>query len=639
MKKVVLFLSVFSSVIYSYAQQGCAYHRADVNGPELAPPPSAIDEMNKYDVTFYKIDLDVKNNSRAISGNAVIKAKVLQSLSSIVLQLHENLTIDSIVLNQLPATFSRATDVLTILTNATLNVNDIFTVIVYYRGTTVASGQGAIGDGFSTNIDYKVTWSLSEPYSAYEWWPCKQVLTDKADSCEVWITTDTINKAGSNGLLKNKTMIGTGKIRYEWKSTYPIAYYLISVAVSPYKEYTAYAHPKGADSILIQNYLLKNATAEDKASIDYTPALIELFSEKFGLYPFAKEKYGHAQAQFGGAMEHQTMSTMGAIDFTIVAHELGHQWFGDLVTCAGWSDIWVNEGFASYSELIALEELQSSEAAKSWVNEAMSFAKSGGIVHLEDSLDVTAMFDTYTVYKKGAMILRMLRYELNNDSIFFAGIRNYLQTHRYRNAYTKDFKSIMEQTSGKNLDVFFNQWYYTAGHPILSGQWNQTNGQVWLQLSQSASMGSNTIFKTPIDVTFRYDGGDTTIRIMLEEAVKYYHFNLTGKNIYSIRIDEDNYILNDVFSIAKNPLLSVNNGLQSEFDNVILFPNPVDKMLSISGAQNCVIKIANVLGQQVAEFAIDSELTAVNLIDLPPGIYIVQLFRNGASTNLKFLKQ
>ncbi|MES2618456.1 MAG: M1 family aminopeptidase [Bacteroidota bacterium] len=639
MKKVVLFLSILSSIVYSQAQQGCAYHRADVNGPELAPPPAAIDEMNKYDVSFYKLNLDVKNNSRVISGSATIQAKALIDITDIVLQLHESMTIDSVLLDNAIVNYSRSTDILTISSVNTITTNSKFSVIVYYHGTPVSTGQGALGDGFSNNINNKVTWSLSEPYSAYEWWPCKQVLTDKADSCEVWITTDTINKAGSNGLLKNKTMMGSGKVRYEWKSTYPIAYYLIFVAVSPYKEYIAYAHPKGSDSILIQNYLLKNATVEDKISIDYTPALIELFSEKFGLYPFAKEKYGHAQAEFGGAMEHQTMSTMGAIDFTIVAHELGHQWFGDLVTCASWSDIWVNEGFASYSELIALEALQSPEAAKAWVTEAMSFAKSGGIVHLEDSLDVTAMFDTYTVYKKGAMILRMLRYEINNDSIFFKGIRNYLQAHRYKNAYTNDFKTIMEQTTGKNLSVFFNQWYYNIGHPIISGQWDQVGAQLWLELNQYASMGSSTVFKTPIDITFRYDGGDTTIRVMLDKSVNLYNFNLPGKTIYSIRIDEGNYLLNDVFSIARNTSMSINKSLHSEFKEVVLFPNPVDKLLNISGAQGCLIKINNVLGQQVNEFAVDSDFTAVDLSDLPPGIYIVQLVRNGASSNLKFLKQ
>ena len=150
------------------------------------------------------------------------------------------------------------------------------------------------------------------------------------------------------------------KLRYEWKSNYPIAYYLISFAVSEYQEYNIYAHPAGmgGDSLLIQNFIYDAPGCLDyyKAGIDETVGMVELFSDLYSLYPFHQEKYGHCLTAIGGGMEHQTMSTMGNFNFGLVAHELGHMWFGDNVTCATWSDIWINEGFATYTDYLAREK-------------------------------------------------------------------------------------------------------------------------------------------------------------------------------------------------------------------------------------------------------------------------------------------
>jgi aminopeptidase N len=638
MRQFYILFSFFIYTTITQAQQGCAYHLAGGASAALAPSVSDIANMNKYDVHYYKLDIEVQNNSVYISGNVTVQAKVVQPLTDITLQLHPNFTIDSIVLNNTSATYNRAADILTIAANQTLQANTFFKLIIYYRGSAPTTGQAAIGKGFTTNTTKKVTWSLSEPYSAFEWWPCKQVLTDKADSCEIWVTTDTVNKAGSNGLLQNTVTLGNGKVRYEWKSNYPIAYYLISVTVCPYVEYITYAHPVGADSILIQNYLYKDATADEIQSIQQTASLIELYSSKFGLYPFSLEKYGHTQASFGGAMEHQTMSTMGAIDFGIVSHELAHQWFGDFVTAASWNDIWLHEGFASYVELVALENLKTPEEAESWIDQAMSYAKGAiGNVYVFDSLNVSRLFDLSSTYEKGAILLRMLRFEFNNDSLFFAGLKTYLQAHSYSTARASDFKTTMEQTLGKSLAVFFDQWYYNPGYPILSGQWNQWNDKVWLQLNQQASEGS-TVFNTPITVTLKYDGGDTTMRIQMDQASKLYYFHLPAKTVYTLRIDEQNYILNDVFSIAKNLQLDIQENTNPEFDEVVLFPNPVAHALTISGALGSQAKVFDAAGRLIAQYEVRQDQAAYNMDNIAPGIYIIHLTRNGATTNRKFFK-
>jgi aminopeptidase N len=307
-----------------------------------------------------------------------------------------------------------------------------------------------------------------------------------------------------------------------------------------------------------------------------------------------------------------------------------------MVTCAGWSDIWLNEGFASYSELVAIEALQTPEVAKEWVSNTMGSAKYGSSVFVTDSLNVGRLFSGPSTYKKGAILLRMLRYEINNDSIFFLGIRNYLKAHSYRNAFASDFKSMMEQTSGKNLTLFFNQWYYNEGHPVLSGQWDQgADGKIKLQLSQVASKG-NTVFVTPIDITFKYSGGDTTMRIMLDAVNKSYVFNLTGKTVYSVRIDKDDYVLNEMISLARNPALGLSQ--YSEFAEVIVYPNPASNQFTIANAEGSTLQITDVAGRQVEMHKVNEANAIVDISQLPKGIYLIKVSRNANTSFTKLIK-
>ncbi|MCH2231983.1 MAG: hypothetical protein MK105_16730 [Crocinitomicaceae bacterium] len=213
------------------------------------------------------------------------------------------------------------------------------------NGATNPLGGAGMTNGSSPSWGNQVTWSLSEPFSAYEWWPCKQSLTDKADSVGIKITVPSTCKAGSNGVLENVVDLGNSLTRYEWKHRHPIDYYLVSVAVAQYVEYNVYANPTGAASpILIQNYIYDNpATLNNfQNDIDETVDFMELFAELYGPYPFEDEKYGHCMAPLSGGMEHQTMTTQGWFAKSLTAHELGHQWWGNNVTCASWADIWVN---------------------------------------------------------------------------------------------------------------------------------------------------------------------------------------------------------------------------------------------------------------------------------------------------------
>ena len=185
--------------------------------------------MRKYDVRFHHLDIALERTSTAISGNVLTNAVVLSPLDTFSFELHQNLLIDSVRLNGLLLPVQRSLGEGNVKLPAAAAAGSSLSVRIYYHGTPPA-GSGFMGagmsNGFSQTWGNQVTWSLSQPFSAYEWWPCKQDLTDKADSVHVFVTTSNANKVGSNGLLTAEVNLPNSKKRYEWKSRYPIAYYL-----------------------------------------------------------------------------------------------------------------------------------------------------------------------------------------------------------------------------------------------------------------------------------------------------------------------------------------------------------------------------------------------------------------------------
>ena len=321
-----------------------------------------IAQTELYDVHYYFLRLNMTNTTTTLSGSGEIHAKARVNLDTALVEFFDTFVISSIEVDGNPISYSRQNSALKVPVNKLQGEN--FVIHVNYNGTPPTSATNPLGGGGMTNASSpswgnQVTWSLSEPFAAYEWFPVKQSLKDKADSCAVWITVPTNCKAGSNGLLQQVVDLGNGTHRFEWKHRHPIDYYLISVAVARYVEYNVTANPTGSGPVLIQNFIYDNpgTLPNFQDDIDETVDFMELFADLFGPYPFADEKYGHCMAPISGGMEHQTMTTQGFFNPTLTCHELAHQWFGDHATCSSWADIWVNEGFASYAEYIMLENL------------------------------------------------------------------------------------------------------------------------------------------------------------------------------------------------------------------------------------------------------------------------------------------
>ncbi|MDI1353913.1 MAG: M1 family aminopeptidase [bacterium] len=599
----------------------------------------------KYDVKFVHLNLNVERNTKYISGYVKTVATVTSAvLDTFMTLLHQNHTVDSIRFNGALLTYFRQDSMIKAGIPSPLPGGATFTAMVYYKGMPPAGGS-AIGSGFSTQASWyggnNATWSLSESFVAYHWWPCKQALTDKIDSSWVFITTDSTNKAGSNGVLKNVVNLGIKK-RYEWKSHKPIDYYLISVAVSRFKEYNLYAKPQylGGDSILIQNYIDASAyvdpfwIANDKVELDKMPSVLNFLSNMYGMYPFYKEKYGHCMVPLGGGMEHNTMTTIGFFDYYIDAHELGHQWWGDQVTCKTWGDIWINEGFASYTEHLVAEYLDPANFAAN-LNAAHQnvIAGAGGSIYFtgNDTLNSNRIFDSRLTYDKGGAIIHSLRFLTNNDSVWFNTLRGFQTAYKHSTASALDFQNYYQAQTGINPGIFFNQWYYGEGYPIFTPKYNYTGDTCIIKVVQTVSMPSKTpLFITPIEYKIGRTGKpDTTIRVMHSIPTEIYKFPLKGA-VTSLTCDPNNWIINKATNSVRDQTLGVNIlGIAVDQKNepiITISPNPSHDFVTItcSGSSKALASVYDLAGKLMFKKELLSE-TQLDLRSLAAGVYLVKV--------------
>jgi aminopeptidase N len=604
----------------------------------------ASEEMTKYDVKSYYLNVSVNDTSTYIVGDVRIFSEVVQDgMSEFVVELIPDMMLDSVFVGQKKRTVVREGDLVKVSLESIPSPEENLEVRFFYHGTAPMAG---FFSGLSNKEDgtwnKKVTYTLSEPFSAKDWFPVKQDLSDKIDSVKVYITVPNGLMAGSNGILHNTIDDGHGNTRYEWESHYPIDYYLISLSVSDYREYNVYAHPDGiTDSVLIQNFIYNDDEYlnQKKREIDESAALIELYSEKFSLYPFHEEKYGHCVAPMGGGMEHQTMTTLSSFSFGLVAHEMGHMWFGDNITCATWQDIWINEGFASYTEYIAEQNLRSQEAADSWMENAHNLAKDRpqGSVYIpfEDADDVNRIFDYRLSYKKGAAIIHMIRFELDNDTLFFDVLKEYQARFGGKVATGLDFKGVLEDVSGKDFTTFFDQWYFGKGYPYFTLGWKQRNDSLLITSLESTSSTETPFFQMPLELKVELTDRDTLLRIFQTEELQDFKFRLGG-SVTNIIVDPHRWSLFELNSISY---------IEDMTDRNIpfkIFPNPARDQVSIDFYGKAFpreITLTNLAGQEIMQLQSSDPILILNIRELASGAYIIQVKEDGERWNSRLLKE
>ncbi|MEL6537123.1 MAG: M1 family aminopeptidase, partial [Bacteroidota bacterium] len=420
-----------------------------------------------------------------------------------------------------------------------------------------------INNAYDSQWDQSVTYTLSEPYNAYQWFAAKQVLTDKADSVRVHVTTPSHLQVASNGIRQEPEIIDEARVTHKWESHYPIAYYLISMTIGEYQEYNFTVEPEGEEPIFVQNFIYDNPGALDfyKVDMDQTVEMMELFSELFGAYPFSGEKYGHVLAPFGGGMEHQTMSLMGNFNFTLIAHELGHQWFGDYVTCGTWQDIWINEGFARYSEYLAIEKLFNRGTAEEWRQDDLDriLSETGGSVYVPESgaNSPSRIFDFRLTYSKGGQLVHMLRHEINDDEVFFEVLQALASRQAFATSTGDEFVDILNEVTGQDFTWFFDQWYYGGGHPVYDITWQDGSDTVWIQADQVGSFVGAPFFQgtLPFRLTLE-DGSEEVVRVFQSENHQQFAIPVSNR-VTDVEFDEENWILKEVNSVRRGGVVGI----------------------------------------------------------------------------------
>lgn len=636
--KVMRYIAFLTILLFTY--QNAVAHKYCSRGNKkkaLAKTTVATPEENDYDVTGLHFDINLSNTSVNVSGNVTISARTTIPMFSLyAFELDALLTIDSVLVNGTQYAVQSTGAVRKVQLPFTLPSGTDFTAQVFYHGQA-QKGTGQFFTGGLNQVQLvsgtNIMYSLSDPDFADDWWPCKQSLQDKIDSVKMWVTVDDSLKAGSNGLLKNTTTMPGNKVRYEWETKYPIVYYLISVAVAPYKEHNYYMHftDGSNDSMLIQNFYYDSTTFYTPLNIsnlDSTGYMVDHFSKLYGKYPFYQEKYGHCMSALSGGMEHQTMTTLGNTRTTLIAHELGHQWWGDNVTYARWEDIWLSEGWATYGEQLFLEHFQGTAAAK--IERAGVFGHvmvaPFGSVWVDDTTSVNRIFDGRLTYSKGAAVAHMLRYMAPADSLFFKAAQTYQSQYQYSTAVTEDLKNVYEQVYGTQLDTFFDQWVYKQGYPIFKVRWYQSGTQVLMSIEQNPSHISVEAFKMPLELKLKSVAGDTTIRVDLKSKNQY-HITHWSNVMTGIEVDPEDHIVNRTGVIQNDStLLHISDSFLS---SIKIYPNPAKEGWYIEGLPaETVLKLYDVTGRAVYN-TITSGLYFLPSTNLPAGSYILEV-NNGS---------
>jgi len=544
------------------------------------------------DVTYYKLDLNINYIQSFLNGAVTIDFMVLsEGTTDFFFDLQNTFTVDSIIFSGPEIQFQHSVNKINLQSSAQLTTGTKYSCVIYYHGTPGSSGFGSFEFSTHNSGTKPAIWTLSEPYGASDWWPCKDTPADKADSSEVRVRADSVFYTVSNGKLTEIITHDDGTKTFIWKNKYPIAQYLISLAMTNYYIYeTEYTYGNGQTMPVIHYMYPEKWNAARKVNVDRTLNMITIFSELFGPYPFLEEKYGHAEFGWGGGMEHQTVSSMGTFSESVVAHELAHQWYGDKVTCIDWHNIWLNEGFASYAEALYFEALYGRDSYINYVSNQMGtstnpFSAKGavGSLYCQDISSVNSIFDYARSYLKGSIVLHMLR-GVVGDEDFFTILKAYAADPElgYGVASTEDFQRVCEEISGLELDYFFQEWVYGVKYPKYNIDWGySTNGSniydVRVTLSQTAN--SNPLYFTmPVDLKIITAIGDTTFRIFNDQQIQDFNFVVNGKPS-AMLFDPDKWIMKDVNSTTG---LTDFELMPDEFRIIGNYPNPFNPTTTIS---------------------------------------------------------
>lgn len=593
-----------------------------------------------FQVIYYRCIWDIDPANRYIKGN-ITSHFITNAISNYIsVDLSSQLTVDSIYYHGNKISFSSlATDLLQINFPAAINAWQKDSVTIFYKGTPPNSGFGSFNQ--TTHNGIPVIWTLSEPYGAKDWWPCRNGVDDKTDSIDIIISCPNLYRASSNGMLINEVDDGITRTAY-YKHRYPIASYLVAFAVTNFSVLN-HSVQLGSVNLPMITYCYPESELSFQLNTNKVLQAMSLFHQHFGDYPFIKEKYGHTQFSWGGGMEHQTNSFIVATNENLMAHELAHQWFGNKVTCGSWQDIWLNEGFATYLSYFYFEKKDPAAHPNRLKNLGITITNNpGGSVWVNDTTNIYRIFDGRLSYGKGAYVLHMLRWVLG-DTLFFRAIRQYIDDPKlaYGFARTEDLKRNLEQVSGKNLTEFFNDWYTGEGYPSYAVNWSQNkNNWAKITISQITSHSSVSYFEMPVALKFKSGIQEKTVVINNNRNNEIFWEEI-GFNADTVLIDPEYWVLSkNNISKKENPLSVLANDIKlypipAATDIKVEFRNPMGKKLNFQIFSSNGQLISD---KQIAISGRDEELQ-INISTLPAGVYLIRFIAGDFKATHRIIKK
>ena len=609
--------------------------------------------VHSYDVLNYKLNLDIYNCfksplTRLFTAGILITLKVDSTLNVIQLDATYNrLMIDSVCLqNGLSLNFSHdGSNILTVNLDRTYYINEIVNIIVYYTHYNVSD------NAFNVNSSGFV-YTDCEPEGARKWFPCWDKPYDKA-IVDITAKVPSNVKLGSNGRLADSTVIAD-TIWYHWISRDPLSTYLVVITGKVnYNLDILWWHKLSNqnDSVPLRFYYStgENILPAENAILDMT----NFYSQLFGEMPFEKNGFCSVSTYPGG-MENQTLTTMSTAGMDSILsyypHEYAHQWFGDMITCGTWADIWLNESFATYVESLYNEHVGGYNAYKAHLTRYANYYLSNNPGWAIYNPPFSDLFNTAITYYKGACVLHMLRYTVG-DSLFFTAFKAYAEdtaNFKYKCAVTDDYVAKISSVAGQDLTWFFEEWIKEPNHPVYQNSYGISNlgGGNWKVNFYAYQSQINTVFhQMPVVLKFSFTSGpDTSIRFMNDFNNQTFTFNFNRQPI-SVVFDPDNDILLKTATLSVG-IKNISNSIPDKFALYQNEPNPFNPMTNITFdlPQKSYVKLTvyDLLGRNIISLVkgtLDAGKHTINFngANLSSGLYFYKIEAGNFTETKKML--
>ncbi len=617
--------------------------------------------QTNYDVKHYGLDFEVEAKFGWLAGTVTIVFEITnEPLTEFVLDYRSTMLVAGVEItypSKNNLAFDHSGDLLVITLDTPLMPGDLGVISVSCGGLTQPEGLFGYRVDVS-NGGHPVIATVSEPWSARSWWPCKDDPTDKA------IVRTSIKAPAGLTAVSNGILTARNGNTWSWYEAEPIPPYLVSIAVSEYVEIQEqYDGPAGP--VDLRHYVFAEDEADAREDLSILPEMLDFCGELFGPYPFVNQPFGIAEIAWDEAMEHPTAVTYGDVLITgthqfdtVLMHELAHMWFGDLITPVDWTHVWLNEGFATYAEALWAEHVYGYPGLRNFMATHDWGHGYGTDTLIRDSSSSYAPYYFRTIaYHKGAWVLHMLRRWLGDDD-FFDSLSAYLNNPelRFGNADSADFQQACEDVSGQDLTWFFDQWLYRTTYPVIRLEWqnNWLEGanEVRVRLRQEQIPepdGSRPPYKFPVELRMVGTGLDTTITVLSYQLDQQFVIPL-GTTLNQVYVDPNRWLLHDLVAVAKS---KPQNVVKTPVTLSPAYPNPFNPRTLFRWEANVatidVVEVFDVQGRRVLYRELGEKAAGSREFlwrgtddsgqEYPSGIYLYRITCRGLDANGKFSKQ